>query len=220
MHEGQAYLVERFDTVEGIAYLRAIEADYYTEPRGKTTVQLLDKLAEAEARGARKVYGEVAVTSIVTGFRKVRWYTHENLGEGEVSLPPTELHTTGYWLEIAAETVEALRAQGLWTNAPNDYGPNWPAQRDRARERDGYRCQVCGTREANAMRPAGTGRATFDVHHKVPFRTFATVAQANQLDNLITLCPSCPPPRRNRRTAAERAGRPGLRPRAPGAPVS
>jgi DEAD/DEAH box helicase domain-containing protein len=29
------------------------------------------------------------------------------------------------------------------------------------------------------------------VHHKIPFRTFASYQQANQLSNLVTLCPSC-----------------------------
>jgi len=72
--------------------------------------------------------------------------------------------------------------EGLWTNDPNDYGPNWASQRDQARARDGYHCQICGVPEL--------GRA-HDVHHKIPFRTFASYRQANQLTNLITLCRPC-----------------------------
>jgi DEAD/DEAH box helicase domain-containing protein len=30
-----------------------------------------------------------------------------------------------------------------------------------------------------------------DVHHKVPFRQFNSIAEANRMDNLITLCPTC-----------------------------
>jgi DEAD/DEAH box helicase domain-containing protein len=97
-------------------------------------------------------------------------------------LPPTELMTTGYWLALTEETVERLRNQGLWTSDPNDYGPNWPTQRDRARARDGYRCQNCGAPEQ--------GRA-HHVHHKIPFRGFASYRQANQLSNLVTLCSRC-----------------------------
>ncbi len=122
------------------------------------------------------------VTTQVNGFRKVKWHTHENLGFTDLSLPPSDLQTTGYWLSLSAETVEKLRSMGLWTNDPNDYGLGWAALRDRARARDGYHCQVCGAPEM--------GRA-HDVHHKVPFRSFASREQANQLSNLITLCQAC-----------------------------
>jgi DEAD/DEAH box helicase domain-containing protein len=182
LHEGRAYLVEELDLEQHIARLRVAEVDYYTQPRRETTVQLLGKSDEVEARGATKAHGEIAVTTQVIGFRKLKWYTQEQLGLGEVSLPPTELQTTGYWVALAEGTLTRLREQGLWTSDPNKYGPNWLAQRDRARARDGYRCQNCGIPEA--------GRA-HDVHHKIPFRTFTSYQQANQLSNLVTLCPRC-----------------------------
>ncbi len=182
LHEGRVYLVEDLDLEQHIARLRAVAVDYYTQPRRETTVQLLDKFDEVEARGATKAHGEVAVTTQVVGFRKVKWFTQEQLGLGEVSLPPTELVTTGYWLALTEGTVGRLRQQGLWTSDPNDYGPNWLPQRDRARARDGHRCQACGALE--------DGRS-HHVHHKIPFRTFTSYRQANQLSNLATLCPRC-----------------------------
>jgi len=189
LHEGQTYLVEELDVSQShsdgtahIAWLQAVDVDYYTQPHSETTVQLLEKLKEDQAHGATKAYGEIAVTTRVIGFRKVKWFTHEQLGLGEVSLPPTELVTTGYWLALTEETVEHLRAEGAWTNDPNDYGPDWPTQRDQARARDGYCCQSCGIAEQ--------GQA-HHVHHIVPFRTFASPQQANQLSNLVTLCPRC-----------------------------
>jgi len=182
LHEGQAYLVEELDLEQHIARLRAAGVDYYTQPRLETTVGLLDKFDEVEVRGATKAHGEIAVTTQVTGFRKVKWFTQEQLGLGEVSLPPTELVTTGYWVALAEETVARLRDEGLWTSDPNNYGPNWLAQRDQARARDGYRCQACGVLEDGV---------SHHVHHKTPFRTFASYQQANQLSNLVTLCPRC-----------------------------
>jgi DEAD/DEAH box helicase domain-containing protein len=72
-----------------------------------------------------------------------------------------------------------------------DYGPDWPEQRRRARERDRFTCQHCQALESV------TGRE-HDVHHIVPFRRFGYLpgendahAQANDLGNLITLCRSC-----------------------------
>src|SRR5574338_202039 len=78
--------------------------------------------------------------------------------------------------------VDGLREAGNWLNDPNDYGPGWGRLRDNIRMRDGYKCQVCGAPE--------TGRR-HDVHHKVPFRAFASAEEANRPDNLTTLCPSC-----------------------------
>ncbi|HEX7588898.1 MAG TPA: DEAD/DEAH box helicase [Anaerolineae bacterium] len=199
LHEGQSYAVDELDLGEHIARMHATDADYYTEPRKETQVQLLDKTAQAETNGATKAHGEIAVTTQVVGYKKIKWFTHENLGTGEVSLPPTELHTTGYWLALNEATVESLRAQGLWTNDPNDYGPNWQTIRDRVRARDGYRCQSCGTAE--------NGKA-HHVHHKTPFRAFASREQANQLDNLVTLCPNCH--RRAEQAVALRSGLAGL----------
>ena len=142
----------------------------------------------------------------VKGFIKRRWYTHETLGGEPLDLPPQELQTTGYWVSISEETVTTLSEAGLWTNAPNNYGPAWPQIRERVRARDEYKCQMCGRPE---FTPSGTGNRQHDVHHKIPFRMFmksptsgdvgvrslptlqSAIARANQLDNLITLCPEC-----------------------------
>ena len=182
LHQGQSYVVEDLDLAGNVARLRPVDTDYYTEPRTHTEVQLVEKTDEAAVLGATKSHGNILVTTQVVGFRRIQWFTHQHLGEGEVCLPPTELPTTGYWVALTGETVEALRAQGTWTNDPNDYGPDWAAQRNRARDRDDHRCQICGTPER--------GRA-HDVHHKTPFRALESYRAANRLSNLVTLCPAC-----------------------------
>jgi DEAD/DEAH box helicase domain-containing protein len=182
LHDGVSYLVEELDLEHSVAQLKRLDLDYYTEPRRETTVERLSISEDMPVEGGSKAHGEIRVTTQIVGYRKIRWYTHEHLGGGNLTLPPSQLQTTGYWLALSEETVASLRDQGLWTNDANDYGPNWPEQRDRARQRDRYRCQICGVAEK--------GRS-HHVHHKIPFRTFGSYEQANQLDNLVTLCPSC-----------------------------
>jgi DEAD/DEAH box helicase domain-containing protein len=182
MHEGATYLVQDLDLEQHIATLQPSGVDYYTEPRREDIVQQVEKKTETPVSGGTKAYGEVQVTSQVIGFRKIRWHTNETLGLENLDLPATELLTTGYWLALADETVDKLKDEGLWSNAPNDYGPTWPKMRDMARARDGFRCQVCGVPE---------GDKAHHVHHKIPFRMFDTAIQANQLANLITVCNSC-----------------------------
>lgn len=184
LHEGQQYFVQDLNLTERRAALIPVALDYFTEPLRETSVEVLSVAAQS----AQKAWGEVRVTTQVTGFRKKAWVGGENLGQEPLDLPPTEMQTTAYWLSISDEIVQSLSREGLWTNAPNDYGPQWPKIREQVRSRDGFRCQVCGRAE--------TGRQ-HDVHHKIPFRMFRDGAgkvqrdQANRFDNLVTLCPEC-----------------------------
>jgi DEAD/DEAH box helicase domain-containing protein len=182
LQEAHSYLVDQLDLEQKIASVSSFEADYYTEPNSESTVELIERKSESDVPGGLKSHGDVLVTSQVKGFRKVRWYSQETLGFGKVDLPPVELHTQAYWITLSESTVGALRQAGYWSNDANEYGPDWEAQKQRARHRDGYRCQLCGEPES--------GRA-HHVHHKIPFRAFSTAVEANKLTNLITLCPRC-----------------------------
>ncbi|MCX7681685.1 MAG: DUF1998 domain-containing protein [Anaerolineae bacterium] len=154
-----------------------------------TEVRVIYQAAQEAVRQGEKGWGEVLVTTRVTGYRKIRRYTHEVLGWEPLELPEQTLHTIGYWLTLSPELTRALQEAGILP-APLYYGPDWPAQRDAARARDGYRCCQCGAPEQ--------GGRQHDVHHLIPFRTFGYVPgvndfykYANRLDNLITLCPAC-----------------------------
>ncbi len=182
LHQSQTYMVDDLDLRNDIAHLRHVETDHYTEPHRESEVRLIDKYDQAQIAGGIKSYGEINVTSRTIGFRKIKWFTHEQIGVGEVTLPSVELRTTGYWLCLENAEVARLRETTLWRNDPNDYGPNWRIVRRQVRARDGFRCQVCGTPEKERQH---------DVHHKIPFRAFPSYMSANKLENLTTLCQIC-----------------------------
>jgi DEAD/DEAH box helicase domain-containing protein len=52
--------------------------------------------------------GEVHVLTHVSGFKKIKFYTSENVGYGDVSLPDHEMHTTSYWLTVPEHILEPL----------------------------------------------------------------------------------------------------------------
>ena len=188
LHEGQQYFVQELNLVTHSATLIPVALDYYTEALKETSVSLLAIQEKTAIPGGDKAYGELQVSTQVSGFRKRLWISGENIGQEPLDLPPSELQTTGYWIKLAAETVERLAQDGLWTNAPNDYVPEWPKIRERVRTRDTFRCQMCGIPE---------GARQHDVHHKIPFRQFRDESgrilreRANQLENLVTLCSEC-----------------------------
>ncbi len=212
LHEGATYLVERLDWDGGIAYVRPVTVDFYTRPIIGEKIELLrmvdprpqstDPLRppasnfQIPASSIRITWGDVRVVSQATGYRIQRRIANEVIGFGQVDLPEQVLETQACRLVFSEALIEALKAAGQWLSDPNDYGPNWPAQRDAARARDNYRCQGCGQPELNGRQ--------HDVHHRAPFRAFvgdpmrrAGLAAdqawqiANRLENLVTLCPVC-----------------------------
>jgi DEAD/DEAH box helicase domain-containing protein len=47
-----------------------------------------------------------------TMFKKIKLYTHENVGSGKIYLPEEELHTTAYWLTLGTSESTAAGAVG------------------------------------------------------------------------------------------------------------
>ncbi|MHB8933881.1 MAG: Zn-binding domain-containing protein, partial [Bellilinea sp.] len=182
LHQGRTYWVESLDLDQGKAILKATESDYFTEPLIDEQIEKVDLYQSQDASAGIIHLGEVDVTTRVTGFRKTRWYTNENIGAGELSMPATNLRTVAYWLAISKEAIDTLAQYNLWTASPINYGQNWDKQRNLARERDNFTCQNCGRIE---------GSQPHHVHHKIPFRQFTSYILANQLDNLVTLCTTC-----------------------------
>ena len=182
LHEWDSYLVQDLDLINNIAYLKPFEEDYYTEPRRQDTIECLNIQKEVPVKGGQKAYGEILVTTQLVGYKKVQWSTNMVLENTNLSLPPTTLRTTAFWLSLNEITVERLLDSGIWRSAPNEYGKNWSRIRDQIRKRDNFQCLGCGAPENNQP---------FHVHHKIPFKMFALPETANHPDNLITLCPKC-----------------------------
>ncbi|MEO6214122.1 MAG: DEAD/DEAH box helicase [Vicinamibacterales bacterium] len=123
--EGQLFQVEKLDFDGRKAYLKSVDCDYYTDAITYTKVTILDtfategahaKLPEspdlpgptaAPARGG-KSHGEVHVVSRVVGFKKIKFYTNENIGSGELDLPEQQMHTSSYWLTIPSSLIQGL----------------------------------------------------------------------------------------------------------------
>jgi len=100
IHEGQQYQVEKLDFDDKKAYVRKVDVDYYTDANLAVDLKVLDMFREESGPRTLKSCGEVMVTALVTMFKKIKLYTHENIGSGPVSLPELEIHTTSYWTSL------------------------------------------------------------------------------------------------------------------------
>ena len=111
LHEGEQYAIHRLDYQNQKAYAERVKVNYYTDAQDETNIKVLDVFEKGEELNMEHAYGEVAITTVSTGYKKIKFYTHENIGFGEISLPPEEMHTTAYWLVLTNDIGELLELQ-------------------------------------------------------------------------------------------------------------
>jgi DEAD/DEAH box helicase domain-containing protein len=109
IHQGQQYHVEHLDFEKRKACVRPVNVDYFTDAIRYTQVRVLE-IAEEEAIAgpAARAHGDVLVRSQVVGFKKIKFFTNENVGSGKLELPENEMHTTSFWLTLGHSLVAAL----------------------------------------------------------------------------------------------------------------
>jgi len=108
MTDGRQYVVDDLDWDGRKAIVRDTDSDYYTDAIDYTNVKVLD---EFESRRSGKVdasLGEVQVMTRAVGFKKIKFYTMENVGYGDINLPDMEMHTTAYWFTLPQELLSQL----------------------------------------------------------------------------------------------------------------
>src|SRR6266849_4469120 len=111
LHDGEQYHVEHLDFKERKAYVKQVDVDYYTDAIRYTQVRVLE-IAESERRGKEmshwRAHGDVLVRSQVVGFKKIKFFTNENVGAGQLELPENEMHTTSYWMTLERPLIASL----------------------------------------------------------------------------------------------------------------
>jgi DEAD/DEAH box helicase domain-containing protein len=84
-----------------------VDCDYFTDAIDYTQVRVLEqfemmRLGAASAPPAAAAYGDVRVNRQVVGWKKIKFFTLENIGSGHLSMPEQEMHTTSFWLHFPA----------------------------------------------------------------------------------------------------------------------
>ncbi|MBN96190.1 MAG: hypothetical protein CL928_19295 [Deltaproteobacteria bacterium] len=121
LHEGAIYMVEsrpyqvdRLDWDQQKAYVRSLDVDHYTTAMSYSRVRVLDRFdEEVREHGGTRAHGEVHVARRTVGYKKIKLYTSENCGSGDVHLPDIEMHTTSFWLSVPGETLVRAGYRGI-----------------------------------------------------------------------------------------------------------
>lgn len=107
--EGRSYHVKRLDYDQRRVYVKEVEVDYYTDAITNTSVDILDGFEREDSpQNLSYEHGEVHVAWRVSGFKKIKFDTRENVGFGDVFLPDHEMHTTSFWVTFKAEFLAGL----------------------------------------------------------------------------------------------------------------
>ncbi len=109
MLASEQYHVDKLDLEGKKAYVRKVDSDYYTDAMTYTNVRVIDSFDKYKDDGAIVEHGEVQVVRKVVGFKKIKFYTSENLGYGDVNLPEKDMHTTSYWFTIPRDRLRQLK---------------------------------------------------------------------------------------------------------------
>ena len=110
MVQAAPYQVEKLDWTGRKAFVTRTGVDYYTDAIDYTRLKVLSCFAVAAAGNGSAQHGEVHVVRRVAGYKKIRYYTHENIGYGPVNLPDQELQTTAVWWQLPQPALDLLFA--------------------------------------------------------------------------------------------------------------
>jgi DEAD/DEAH box helicase domain-containing protein len=106
MVQASPYQVESLDWEGRKAFVRRTRADYYTDAIDYTRLKILEDFERDRQRQAESARGEVHLVRRIAGYKKIRYYTHENIGYGNINLPDQEMHTTAVWWQIQPAALE------------------------------------------------------------------------------------------------------------------
>jgi DEAD/DEAH box helicase domain-containing protein len=119
IHLGTQYMVKKLDIANHVCHVERRDVDYWTDSVVKTDIEVLtederspigdwssptdSRLAPTDA-GQSWAVGDVLVRSQAEKFKKLRYHTHENVGYGEIYLPPEEMQTRAFMLLFPGES--------------------------------------------------------------------------------------------------------------------
>jgi DEAD/DEAH box helicase domain-containing protein len=97
LHQGEQFEVAKLDLQAKVALVRKSEADFYTQARDITDVELIQVLEDGMVEAVPAAFAEVKVTRQVVAYQRKSTMTGDLLDLVELNLPPQTLVTKALW---------------------------------------------------------------------------------------------------------------------------
>jgi DEAD/DEAH box helicase domain-containing protein len=104
--------VTRLDLEEKIAHVKPDQYDYYTQAIDRTSIIINEQEEQRRWRVSEIGLGEVTVTTLVYMFRKIKFFSRDSIGFGNLDLPARELFTVAFWLTPPPNSFARVREFG------------------------------------------------------------------------------------------------------------
>jgi DEAD/DEAH box helicase domain-containing protein len=135
VHQGETYLVSRLVLADRVALVECHDPGYITRARDTADIKVINLHRSLSWGGTRMAFGDVRVSRQVLSFAKIRpddAYNAFRAGPARapqtpLSLPPRELMTRAFWLEIPAPDAATTPAPGAEAGTAADAGATYAA---------------------------------------------------------------------------------------------
>jgi DEAD/DEAH box helicase domain-containing protein len=108
IHGSAQYTVLEVDWEKLTVWIEQSKVNYYTDAETKTDIKILEKNSEDDTPSCRSMLCDVLVRTIAVKYKKIKFGTHENIGYGDINLPPTEIHTKSLVLSFKPVLLQGL----------------------------------------------------------------------------------------------------------------
>ncbi len=105
LHQGEQFEVAELDLERKVALVRRSDADWYTQSRDTTDIEVLDVLAESKIGETPMFFGSVRVTNHIVAFVRKLHMSGETLDTVPLDLPPQLLETRAVWWAVPDQVI-------------------------------------------------------------------------------------------------------------------
>jgi DEAD/DEAH box helicase domain-containing protein len=109
LHQGEQHEVVELDLDRHVALVRPSEADYYTQSRDVTDIEVLGVLEESKVGETPMFFGDVRVTNQVVGYQRKLHLSGDVLDTVPLDLPPQVLETRSVWWAVPEAAIGRAR---------------------------------------------------------------------------------------------------------------
>ena len=104
LHHGASYIVTGLDPERRQCGVEQTDAGYFTEAIVESELTIVRRERDEVNAALGLLLADIRVVRRATGFRKLRYGTHEKIGTGEIGLPADEMHTCSVVLHFPPRT--------------------------------------------------------------------------------------------------------------------
>jgi DEAD/DEAH box helicase domain-containing protein len=108
LHLGETWQVRHLDLDGRVALVLPVLADYYTQPKKATMVEIEDRELLRSAGGVELSFGKVLATEHVTAYQKKQLSDNRVLEIVDLELPAQSFHTEGLWFALPEAVTSAV----------------------------------------------------------------------------------------------------------------